>query len=308
MADLRTLLCTYLRQQKQLSTPDFVLTKNIVLPVLCEYQQKNDVQRVRESTKKKASAKATSSPPGSSPAPVGTVPAQSDHLSKLSRLEPLEKLHANFTASNSRSAQPEKSVHDGLQEKRTALRELYYRTKGCTKCGHAQTRSHFVFGAGNANASLLVIGEAPGAEEDKQGLPFVGKAGKLLTDMLAAIKVDRKDDVFITNVLKCRPPENRTPESSEIISCLPLLKEQIEIIRPKAILLLGRIAAHALLECSDLLSAMRTRVHQYQHIPAIVTYHPAALLRNSQYKRPAWEDLQKLQKILKKLGCYNDSE
>ena len=133
----------------------------------------------------------------------------------------------------------------------------------------------------------MVIGEAPGAEEDEQGLPFVGAAGQLLTNMLAAINLNRNKDIFITNVLKCRPPANRSPESAEIQLCTPLLCRQIEIIKPRAILLLGRIAAHAVLGISESIAKLRSKVHDYNGIPAMVIYHPAALLRNAQYKRPA---------------------
>lgn len=150
----------------------------------------------------------------------------------------------------------------------------------------------------------MIIGEAPGQEEDEQGLPFVGAAGKLLTTMLQAIGLDRANDTFITNVIKCRPPDNRNPESAEIITCIPLLKQQIDIIRPKAILLLGRIAAHAVLERTDSIAKLRTRVFDYTGIPCMVIYHPAALLRNAEYKRPAWEDLQQFQKLLASLGVY----
>jgi DNA polymerase len=191
-------------------------------------------------------------------------------------------------------------------EKRGALKELYF--TGCKKCPLSSTRKTFVFGSGNAGASVMVIGEAPGAEEDDQGLPFVGAAGQLLTSMLSAIKLDRNKDVFIANVLKCRPPENRNPESSEIITCLPLLKRQIEIIQPKAILLLGRIAAHSLLGNADSISKMRSQVLYYEGIPSMVIYHPAALLRNAEYKRPAWEDLKKFQSLLTDIGAYGISE
>jgi DNA polymerase len=169
------------------------------------------------------------------------------------------------------------------------------------------SRNKLVFGAGTADASVLVVGEAPGGDEDEQGLPFVGKAGRLLTDMLGAIHLDRGKDTFITNVLKCRPPRNRNPESSEILSCMPLLKRQIEIIEPKAILLLGRIAAHSLLQRTEGIGKLRAETHSYNGIPAVVTYHPAALLRQAQYKRQAWEDLQKLEKNLRKRGVHGST-
>jgi uracil-DNA glycosylase len=188
--------------------------------------------------------------------------------------------------------------------KREAMKKLFFESKTCTRCPLGKSRKNFVFGSGNVDAPLLVIGEAPGADEDEQGLPFVGRAGKLLTEMLAAIGLDRQKDVFIANVLKCRPPANRTPESEEIAACLPLLKKQIEIMRPKAILLLGKIAINALLSLTDSLSKLRKDDYAYDGIPVRVTYHPAALLRDASYKRPAWEDLQRLQKLLKELNAY----
>jgi DNA polymerase len=222
--------------------------------------------------------------------PISTGPA-------AARPKPLADL-ARFTVPG------EEQRMETSEGKREALKKLYYEFKLCHQCPLGKRRKHFVFGSGNVDAPLLVIGEAPGADEDEQGLPFVGRAGKLLTEMLAAIHIDRQKDAFITNILKCRPPDNRTPELEEIGACLPLLKQQIEIIRPKAILLLGRIAAHTLLERTDSIQKLRSESHSYTTIPAVVTYHPAALLRTAEYKRPAWEDLKKLQKILTELGAY----
>ena len=181
---------------------------------------------------------------------------------------------------------------------RDALVKLYNENKNCKACGLGRMRKNFVFGSGNACAGLMVIGEAPGAEEDEQGLPFVGRAGELLTKMLAAIGCDRKKDVFIANVLKCRPPENRNPDADEILACRHILLSQIEIIKPRVILLLGRIAAHTLLDAAASIATLRTQSHTVAGVPAFVTYHPAALLRNEEHKRPAWEDLKKVQKAL----------
>jgi DNA polymerase len=179
--------------------------------------------------------------------------------------------------------------------------------RGCVGCDLGRRRKNFVFGSGNAQALIMVIGEAPGEDEDTQGRPFVGAAGQLLTKMLAAIHLDRDTDVFITNVLKCRPPQNRDPEPGEIETCLPLLRRQIEIIQPKAILLLGRIAAHALLDTDDSIRNLRRRRHDIGNIPAVVTYHPSALLRSASNKRPAWEDLQMFETMLKELGIHGST-
>ncbi len=166
----------------------------------------------------------------------------------------------------------------------------------CRLCALSETRKHFVFGTGNPAARLMLIGEAPGEEEDKQGKPFVGKAGQLLDKILSAIGFER-GEVYIANVLKCRPPHNRDPLPEEIALCLSLLQRQISIIRPGLILLLGRIAAHAVLKSAAPLTQMRGRVHLLDGIPALVTFHPAALLRNPQWKHETWEDVQKMRRL-----------
>lgn len=182
--------------------------------------------------------------------------------------------------------------------KREELAQLYYEAQNCNSCQLSQSRTKMVFGSGNAESEVMVIGEAPGYQEDQQGLPFVGPAGQLLTKMLAAINLDRNSDVFIANVLKCRPPGNRTPSTDESLTCISILRRQINIIKPKAILLLGRVAANNILQNSDPISKMRNGFHTYMDIPAKVTYHPAALLRNNGLKRDTWNDLQEFQRIL----------
>ena len=164
----------------------------------------------------------------------------------------------------------------------------------CVKCGLAATRTRTVFGVGNPHADWLVIGEAPGAEEDRQGKPFVGAAGKLLDAMLQAIGLSREQNVFITNMLKCRPPGNRDPKAEEIAACLPYLMRQIAAIKPKLILAVGRIAAQSLLATDVPLGRLRGRVHRFGPLSTalIVTYHPAYLLRSPAEKRKAWEDLK----------------
>jgi uracil-DNA glycosylase len=166
----------------------------------------------------------------------------------------------------------------------------------CRKCPLGETRTRFVFGVGNPSADLVVIGEAPGAEEDRQGEPFVGRAGQLLNQILQAVKFNR-EDVFICNILKCRPPNNRDPQSSEVEQCEPYLRRQLELLSPKIILALGRIAGQTLLKTNDSLAVLRSRMHTYQGIPLMVTYHPAALLRNPQWKKPTWDDVQKLRAL-----------
>jgi uracil-DNA glycosylase len=161
----------------------------------------------------------------------------------------------------------------------------------CTACGLARTRRCSVPGVGDQEAEWLFVGEAPGAEEDERGEPFVGQAGKLLDAMLAALSLARGRKVYIANVLKCRPPGNRTPEPAEVEACRPYLDRQIELIRPKLIVALGRSAANTLLANDATIASLRGRVHRYRGVPLIVTYHPAYLLRNLPDKAKAWEDL-----------------
>ncbi len=161
----------------------------------------------------------------------------------------------------------------------------------CTRCGLSKGRNSVVFGSGNPHAELMLIGEGPGAEEDKQGLPFVGPAGELLTKILTAINLSR-DQVYIANVVKCRPPNNRNPEPDEVEACSGFLARQIDLVRPKLIVVLGRVAAQALLGSDQSLGRMRGTWHTVRGIPTRVTYHPAALLRQASYKRPTWEDMK----------------
>ncbi|MDP1541796.1 MAG: uracil-DNA glycosylase [Polycyclovorans sp.] len=171
----------------------------------------------------------------------------------------------------------------------------------CTACKLSATRTQGVLGVGDRNADWLIVGEAPGADEDAQGEPFVGQAGKLLDAMLASIDLARGNKVYITNVLKSRPPGNRNPEPDEIAACMPYLLAQIELIRPKLIVALGRFAAQTLLQTDEAIARLRGRVHQYQGVPLIVTYHPAYLLRNLPDKARAWEDLCLARRTMKSL-------
>jgi len=165
----------------------------------------------------------------------------------------------------------------------------------CTACPLGQTRHRFVFGAGNPEADIVFVGEAPGADEDRQGEPFIGAAGQLLTRIIEAIQL-RREDVFICNVLKCRPPNNRDPLDSEVATCEPYLQQQLEIIQPRLICALGRFAGNCLLKRKGSLSSLRGQLHDYRGIPVIVTYHPAALLHDGKYKRATWEDMKWLRR------------
>jgi DNA polymerase len=188
-----------------------------------------------------------------------------------------------------------KSVKEDWQ-KAESLEQLNNMICNCTKCVLHKGRNKFVFGSGNPNADVMVIGEGPGAEEDKQGLPFVGRAGQLLTDNFKAIKFSR-DEVFIGNIVKCRPPDNRTPLPEEMETCIPYLAKQIELIKPKLILCLGLTAAKGLLKKKDSLTSLRGQVFEYEGIKTMVTFHPAALLRNPNWKKDCWVDVQKFRKL-----------
>ena len=184
-----------------------------------------------------------------------------------------------------RETAPREAAYDWPQ-----LRE---RVAACTRCGLSATRTQTVFGVGNLQAEWLVVGEAPGAEEDRQGEPFVGRAGQLLNAMLRAIGLKR-EQVYIANVLKCRPPHNRDPVPAETMECLPFLDRQIALLKPRIMLVVGRIAAQNLLRTDATLGSLRQRVHRFgaSDVPLVVTYHPAYLLRSPAEKRKAWEDLK----------------
>ena len=197
-----------------------------------------------------------------------------------------------------RSAAPSTTLEPAMPE--TAAREagadwatLRERVAACTRCALCATRTQTVFGVGNPQAEWLVVGEAPGAEEDRQGEPFVGRAGQLLNSMLRAIGLTR-EQVYIANILKFRPPGNRDPSPTEAAECLPYLEQQIALLKPKIMLAVGRIAAQNLLRTEVTLGRLRLQLHHFGHsrVPLVVTYHPAYLLRTPGDKRKAWEDLK----------------
>ncbi len=174
---------------------------------------------------------------------------------------------------------------------------LEARVTQCQACELHKTRIQTVFGVGKRDADLLVIGEAPGADEDRKGEPFVGRAGQLLNAMLKAIGLQR-EQVYIANILKCRPPGNRDPRVEEVVHCAPFLQRQVGLIKPRAILAVGAVAAKNLLQSDEAVGRLRGRVHQYNGIPVVVTYHPAYLLRSPDQKAKAWHDLQKAAKLI----------
>lgn len=183
-------------------------------------------------------------------------------------------------------------------ERAAQLAALAATVAGCTRCRLAEGRTKVVFGSGNPNAELMLIGEGPGAEEDRQGLPFVGAAGELLTKIIQAMDLKR-EDLYIANVVKCRPPGNRDPQPDEITACRGFLEKQIALVQPRLIVALGKVAAQALLGNESSIGQMRGRWYRIHGVPARVTYHPAALLRNQALKRPTWEDMQQVRDRLR---------
>jgi DNA polymerase len=188
--------------------------------------------------------------------------------------------------------------YNNKEDKKTTMEALQQQVFNCNRCPLAQSRTNVVFGSGSLDAELMLVGEAPGYYEDQQGIPFVGAAGKLLDRILKAINLSR-GQVFIGNILKCRPPENRDPLPSEIEQCYDYLLHQIELIQPKIICTLGRIAAQTLLDTKIPISRLRGKLWDYKGIKLIATYHPAYLLRNPGQKRDVWEDMKMIRDFLK---------
>jgi DNA polymerase len=205
-----------------------------------------------------------------------------------------DKGHRGFDC-NSGSLEKLAGWGDAPQLLCETLKDIRLDLGDCQRCTLAQHRKSIVFGSGNPKAKLVFVGEGPGFEEDRQAEPFVGPAGQLLTKIIAAIKLTRKQ-VYICNIVKCRPPGNRNPETSEIDTCFPFLEQQIAAIKPDYICALGAIAAQTLLNTTAPISKLRGRFHQYKGINVIATYHPAYLLRNPEKKRDVWEDMQMLMK------------
>lgn len=190
------------------------------------------------------------------------------------------------------------SARRGRASNKKKLDQLRELIGDCTRCRLSEGRTNLVFGVGNPDADLMFIGEGPGRDEDLQGEPFVGRAGQLLTRIIEAMGYKRKD-VFIANIVKCRPPQNRNPAPDEAATCIPFLIGQIEIIQPKVIVCLGSVAAQFLLQTEQKITSLRGNFHEWNGVPVMPTYHPAFLLRNPNMKKPVWEDMQKVMEVLK---------
>lgn len=216
------------------------------------------------------------------------------HKDNKKNIHNIKPEDTSMSESEEKICNPETANLDAIG-KSQSLDELDGNVCGCLRCRLGFTRTNFVFGTGNLNADIMFVGEAPGADEDLQGKPFVGRAGQLLTKMIEAINFKR-EDVYIGNVLKCRPPGNRDPKPDEVEACEPILLRQLEIIKPKIICALGRISGQTLLRTQGTLGSLRGKFHDYHGIKLLVTYHPAALLRNPNWKPEAWEDLKLLRR------------
>lgn len=230
-------------------------------------------------------------------------------MDNATRLQYLEAMGIDVWLPRAAPAQEQISIFDDAIAENTpsepeqpadSWETLQAEVSPCTKCELCKTRTQTVFGSGNKNAEWMIIGEGPGQNEDQQGLPFVGKAGQLLTEMLRAMDLDR-EEVFIANIVKCRPPANRDPKPIEIETCKPYLLRQIALIKPKIIVVLGRIAAQALLNTDEPIGKLRGKIHALNDTPVVVVYHPAYLLRSLLDKRKAWTDLKLAMQTVKNI-------
>jgi len=281
MSNAADLLARYLRQRRELGEDEIFL----------EHLSSGQVERLLLGTRDRAPERS----PAGSRIQADTGKAVHDLSAVTAGV-----LAAAVPAPDIAEARPKRSavqVTDESLAQLTTMDELRDVALGCPRCRLCETRQHVVFGEGPTTAELMVIGEAPGAEEDLRGLPFQDRAGKLLDDLLASVGFSR-DSVYICSVIKCRPPGNRTPEPDEVEACAPYLQRQVELVRPGAILALGGFAAQTLLASTTPLSRLRGSEHHYLGVPLVPSYHPSALIRNHGWIRPVWEDLQRIRSIL----------
>jgi uracil-DNA glycosylase len=327
--DARELLRRYLEQRRDLGESELVLDSMSVDDALTLLGAKAGAPAPRADVKDAAPRRSRPEPPATADwrqaiREAGGAPEGPSRLHAVEREEPMPRradskpapqpsedaVHVPSTQTGTGTSSPLEDVPAGLvvggasralfddpAAKLTSLQEIADVVATCRRCSLYATAINPVPGVGNPDADFMCVGEAPGANEDQQGEPFVGQAGQLLNKILAAIDLKR-EDVFIANVLKHRPPGNRNPTPDEVVACSPYLVRQIELVRPKVILALGTFAAQTLLETKLTIGKLRGQVHRYYGVPLIVTYHPAALLRNPSWKRPTWEDVQLARRIL----------
>jgi uracil-DNA glycosylase family 4 len=298
--DAKEQLRRYLEQRRDMGETELVLDSLTVEETL-------RILGARAESAGPKPSRAEGAAPREGPATLSSA-ASSDDWRKTLRASGAESgsvgpVHAAAAApspkrtSTAQSGSTSSTASPSSLESLTTIDSLAAHVASCTRCPLYSTATHPVPGEGNPNADFMCVGEAPGASEDETGRPFIGAAGQLLTKILAAIDLKR-EDVFICNVLKHRPPGNRNPRPEEVIACSPYLVRQIELIQPKVILALGTFAAQTLLDTKLPISKLRGDVHRYCGVPLVVTYHPAALLRNPSWKRPTWEDVQLARRIL----------
>jgi len=280
--DARDLLRAYLRQRAELGEADLVL----------EGLSADELRALYAPRRERPAGPARPERPEAAQRPGPAMAAQPAAAS------PARALESDMRPSPDAPA-PYASAEEILRlPVLDAVREV---ALGCPRCRLAESRNHVVFGEGSPDAEVMVVGEAPGADEDRTGRPFVGKAGKLLTLLLASVGLQR-EQVYVCNVLKCRPPGNRNPMPDEVEACSPYLLRQVELVKPRAIAAFGAFAAQTLLSTPTPIGRLRGRVHDFHGIPVVATYHPAALLRSAAWVRPTWEDLQRLRSVLDARG------
>ncbi|TVP79700.1 MAG: uracil-DNA glycosylase [Gemmatimonadales bacterium] len=273
-------LARWLRQRGELGSPQFVLE------TMDEAEARALVARVLEEGALEKGRGGVAAPPvPRTPEPAPAPPSRPPPTT--SRAPSAEE----DSGSGAGPGEPLPQLPSDHEELRTLCLD-------CTRCGLSETRTQVVFHDGNPGARLMVVGEGPGANEDRTGRPFVGRAGRYLDLLLASVGLTREESVYICNVVKCRPPGNRNPRPEEIEACAPYLRQQIAIVQPEAILAVGTFSAQLLTDSSIPLGRLRGEIHAWEGIPLVVTYHPAALLRNSGWVQPTWEDLQLLRQIL----------
>lgn len=290
----RALLGSYFRQQAEISMPDFSIDPDCITILA-------GINIAINTAKHDA-------PPGDyRTAPPPKRSSATPLKNRLSQLRPVSRLvpsmpaiaPAGITSQPAASEGPDKTI---LFSKRSRLKEMYM--AGCKRCSLSESRKKLVFGSGNADASVMIIGDSPGSEDDEQGVPFAGEDGKLLTAMLSAIGLDRSRDVFITTLLKCRPVDGRSLQPESVATCLPVLKRQIDIIRPKAMLLLGSATARFLLNADETPDRLQSAHPVYGEIPVMVIHSPVELLEDTALKRSTWEELKNFRKLLTDTGVY----
>jgi uracil-DNA glycosylase family 4 len=279
-------LRAYLEQRREMGESEFVLDSMSI----------DEVMSIVGAVGKSPSQSPSQSPPqvlSQAPPmrPIATPPIVASSVPMASQAQRAQAGQSFVVGSG------EGNLFGGPASDLNTLDDIAKTVATCTRCPLYKTATNPVPGEGNPNADFVVVGEAPGADEDATGRPFIGRAGQLLTKILAAVELSR-DQVFICNVLKHRPPGNRNPAPNEVAACSPYLIRQLEIIKPKVILALGTFAAQTLLQTNTPIGKLRGTVHRYYGIPLVVTYHPAALLRNPAWKRPTWEDVQLARNIL----------